>query len=128
MSGGEGCQGQLIPPPLRSPLSRCQECWENTWGTRYPCHNPLLMAKFPHRSQEKEFMGSLICPGCTSLLFHTIISWVCLSLPFLPHVEGILSSTEYFEGCREPKESQQCVMHVSSCSRVNTWYHNPLWS
>lgn len=54
-----------------SPGARNAE--EKTSGTRYPCHNPLLMANFSHKIQEKEFIGSLIWPGCISFFFHAAL-------------------------------------------------------
>lgn len=81
-----------------------------------PCHNPLLMANFPHKSQEKEFMGSLICPGCTSLLFYTVLvepssesAWAC---HFYPLPRGFRTSPSILEGTRG-QESHGRVSCVS---------------
>lgn len=56
------------------------------------------------------------------------VGWICLDLPFLPFIEGISNSTRYFRGHKGPRELWQGLERVSSCSRANTWYHNPLRS
>lgn len=99
-----------------SSLSRCQKHWQNTSGTRSPCHNPLLMANLPPKSQEKEFMGSLICPGCALLLFHAALvkpsagsAWTC---HFYPLSRGFQTPPGISEGTK----GQESCGRVSSVS------------
>jgi len=99
--------------PHHSLLSRCQTCRENTSGTTHPCHNLLLTADFLHESQEKEFMGSQICPGCTSLICHAALVKPSAGSAWASHFHPLP------KGFRTPPSTLEGARDQESCSRVS---------